>query len=163
MTKRQPRVLKRKPDADDVVASAKAVIRLVVNAPDLQISRAHKKLVISDMLWKITEAPYGKHTTELRTAAALRKSEKLQHEHVFPRAWLVERIIALPDRVDEIVARHAIACTVTEREAKQLNKVKELEGWARYRHLGIRVMRLSTTGQIEEYDLEKAEVDTQFR
>lgn len=156
MTRIKP--LRRKPDAEAVIASAKAVIRMIIAHPDPDVRREHKTLVVNDMIWKITEARYQKHKLELRSRAALSaKRADLRHEHVFTRQWLINQILTNPTQVDTLVDRYAVACVVTKDEAKELDKVKDRQGWARYR--GIDVVRVLDDGSHEPYDLAKAEAE----
>jgi hypothetical protein len=65
---------------------------------------------------------------------------KLQHEHVFTRKDITDRIIAEPERAREIL-RDAIACVVTVDEHRRLSRIGEaMRGWERYTEAGIEVI-----------------------
>jgi hypothetical protein len=107
----------------------------------LPILERHKRDIISGLLWKITEAR-GKYKTRYRSRAAMEKGAKVQHEHVFTRKDLTNRILAEPERAREIL-KSAIACVVTIEEHKRLSKVAEsICGWDRYAEVGIEVIDL---------------------
>lgn len=105
----------------------------------LPILERHKRDIISGLLWKITEAR-GKYTTRYRSRASMEAGAKLQHDHVFTRKDITDRIIAEPERAREIL-RHVIACVVTVDEHKRLSRVGEaIRGWDRYTEVGIEVI-----------------------
>jgi hypothetical protein len=132
---------KRRPTESDILESA---ITLVEATLRLDILDAHKRDVINGMLWKITEAR-GKYTTRFRSARAcnINGTEKLQHEHVFPRKVLIAAIMAEPARARELL-QSAVACVVTVEEHRRLNeatrKDPQLRGWGRYSAAGITII-----------------------
>lgn len=146
----------RRPDADAIVKSAKDAMRAVLESA--AVSRAHKYAVIDRMLWAITEEPWGKYTTPFRSMAAVqeRDESRLRHEHVYERNSLANMILDDPTRLDECSSL-AIACVVTVDEEKRLNgtggRTSTLQGWARYRALGIQVVRVNAVGEFEPIDL----------
>lgn len=117
------------------LASARRAIKAVLH---LDITKKHKRKLLNAMLWAITEAP-GKYNVRYITQAALRKGARkhLRHEHVYPRKWLIEKLLKSPQSVDKITKR-AIACVVTKSENKRLNRVPGA-GWKRYKQLTISV------------------------
>jgi hypothetical protein len=141
-----PIQFRRHPDADARIASAKRLVRLLLDATDLY--PAHRKEFIKLALWKVTEAEGTKLNTRFRSERAiLAPSGKLQHEHVFERAKMADALIAHPELADQILDR-AVGCLVTDAEHVLLNTVgkirPDLDGWDRYRHAGISVIDLMT-------------------
>lgn len=120
----------------EIIESATTVIEGCLSLPILE---RHKRDIISGMLWKITEAR-GKYTTRYRSKGAMEASARLQHEHVFTRKDLTDRILAEPERVREIL-RDAVACVITVDEHKRLSRVSEaFRGWERYTEARIEVI-----------------------
>lgn len=64
---------------------------------------------------------------------------KVQYEHVVPRKTLVDRMLAEPNAIPEILAS-AVACLVTVEEHRRLTALPPtIEAWDRYRAAGIEV------------------------
>jgi hypothetical protein len=132
------------PKGDERRRSAVNVARLALSAED--ILPEHRHWLLSVAVWKYTEAD-GKWNPRFRSRAALGVTDKrrLNHEHVFPRRWLRERMLAEPDRYREIMAM-AVACLVTRDEHLRLTEATrlqpELEGWSRYAAAAIEVVDL---------------------
>lgn len=140
----------RSATAAEIVASAKHLARIVL-ASD-QLLRRHRKKMLSEVLWLISEAD-GKYTTKFRSAEVVRLARdepesqmKIQHEHVFPRKSVTEKILENRDqmlqdfqRLDELL-EETIGCVVTAKEHKDL--INSNEGWARYAK--IEVLDMST-------------------
>jgi hypothetical protein len=113
--------------------------RAIEGCLTLDILERHKRDIISGMLWKITEAR-GKYTTRYRSKASMEAGTKLQHEHVFTRKDLTDRILAEPQHVREILC-DAIGCVVTVDEHKRLSRVAgTIRGWNRYTAAGVEVV-----------------------
>jgi hypothetical protein len=126
------------PTETEIVESVKTAIEGCLTLPILE---RHKKDIISGLLWKITEAR-GRYKTRYRSRAAMEQGAKLQHEHVFTRKDITDRILAQPERVREILS-DAIACVVTVDEHKRLSGLGESKrGWDRYAEVGIEVIDL---------------------
>jgi hypothetical protein len=60
---------------------------------------AHRKKMLKEMLWLISEAD-GKYSTRFRSAEVVRLARdqpnseaRIQHEHVFPRAEVADRLL----------------------------------------------------------------------
>lgn len=122
----------------EIIESATLAIEGCLTLP---IRERHKRDIISGLLWKITESR-GKYTTRYRSKAALEAAAevKLQHEHVFTRKDLTDRIIAEPERAREIL-RDAVACVVTVDEHRRLSRISSaFRGWDRYTEAGIGVI-----------------------
>ena len=104
----------RSAKANDIVASAKHLARLVLASEELL--HRHKKKILSEVLWFISEAD-GKYTTRFRSAEVVRLAReeptsltRIQHEHVFPRKKVTERILkdsnrllACPSLLDDLL------------------------------------------------------------
>ncbi len=98
--------------------------------------------MLSEVLWLISEAD-GKYSTRFRTAEVVRlaneepnSTTKVQHEHVFPRKKVTERILHQrqmilqhPQLLDSLLDE-TVGCVVTEQEHRSLPN--SLEGWKRY-------------------------------
>lgn len=99
------------------------------------------------MLWSLTEETFGKHTVPYRSraAATLGRGDAVIHEHVFPREWLVDRV--LDGMTAAEIVRHAVACLVTTEEDLQLRKVaRQHLGWERYKAAKIEVVLVDASG-----------------
>jgi hypothetical protein len=129
------------PAAAAVVQSAVHLIKLVLRDGS-DLLPEHRRMVIDAALWKITEAESRhKHRTRFCSQAVFSSPDcECRHDHVFQRAKMIDDLIASgPDAVDEIAAK-AVACTVTREEHLALNRYKQLDGWQRYRQVGITVI-----------------------
>ena len=73
------------------------------------------------------------------------KTNVVHHEHVITRKVLVDRLLANPDRVEEVL-NDAIGCVVLRAEHKLLAAAEKanpnLSGWERYKGAGIAVWDL---------------------
>lgn len=124
-----------KPHKDRNVRVSSAILA-IKNIALLNLYLAHKKELLSVCIWKITEAD-GKKKVRYWSEKAIQESiSKLQHEHVFERKELIERILSGEDI--DIVVKNAIACLVTKEEHSQLSLVNE-SGWERYKKANISV------------------------
>jgi hypothetical protein len=121
---------------EEKLASAKKAIRAIL---ELDILERHRDELLSLMIWKITEAG-GKYNLRFCTVGTLRNPvAKRQHEHVYPRKWLIAQLKADPSLVDEVLAK-AFGCVITIDEHRRLSAASRgLLGWDRYRAAGIRV------------------------
>ena len=132
---------KRSAIASEVISSAKHLARLVLMSDELL--HRHKKKILSEVLWLISEAD-GKYSTRFRSAEVVRlanqdpgSSTRIQHEHVFPRKGITERILKdvehflqHPAELDALL-ESTVACVVTADEHRDLDNSEE--GWARYK------------------------------
>jgi hypothetical protein len=96
------------PRAAERRRSAVQIAKLALSADGLLDEHRHQLLSVA--VWKHTEAD-GKFTTRFRSEGALEVSDSsmLNHEHVYPRKWLRERMLAEPSRVEEIISRPVVA------------------------------------------------------
>ncbi len=119
------------------IRSAKVAIRAVLPLPILD---RHKNELLSVLICKITQAE-GKYALRHKSAGTLANpSAKKQHEHVFPRKWLIAQL-KRPDIDIDAVSGDAIGCVVTIEEHKRLSRVDpELVGWQRYAAASIDVL-----------------------
>lgn len=116
-------------------------------APDLDAR--HRRVVVDRMLWSLTEEAFGKHTVPYRSRAAstLGRGDSVIHEHVFPREWLVDRVLDGMTSAD--IVRHAVACLVTKEEDLKLRAVgREHLGWERYKAAKIEVLLVDASGVV---------------
>lgn len=155
MTKPLARPPREKSDADASVVSAIEAIRVVHGAPHVALK--HKKLILSTMMWKVTEARWGKYDLPHRSRLARdAPPEEWRHEHVFPRKRAVEEILKVKaQEIDAVVRAHAIACVVTPAEAKRLDdkdrETPHLAGWERYRACKIHVVEVDLHGNVFDF------------
>lgn len=124
-------------DAEARRASAVRLAQVLVTADGLHPS--HRRHALSNAVWWYTEAD-GKLKVRYRSAAVVAGgATKVQHEHVVPRKLLVDRMLAEPNAIPEILAS-AVACLVTVEEHRRLTALPPtIEGWDRYRAVGIEV------------------------
>jgi len=107
---------------------------------------AHKKELLSICIWKITEAD-GKYKTRFMSENAINEfnQKNLQHEHVVERQFLVNELLNNPSDYKNTLSK-ALACIVTKEEHKKLTfatkENKNLQGWKRYKFIGIKVFDL---------------------
>ena len=131
----------RRPDADLRMASARKLIKMLLDADDLY--PAHRKEFVRLALWKVTEADGGKYNTRYRSRASCQPGMKLQHDHVYERGKMADELIANPEQMDKILDK-AVGCVVTKDEHKRLTKLSVsepyLQGWERYCVAGIEVI-----------------------
>jgi hypothetical protein len=134
-----------RPDRGEVVNSAVRGIEVILQHQDELLDR-HVNLLLSDLIWKISEADGGKYGCRYRSAEVLhsKTEQAIRHEHVVRRKTLRIRLRADPSRAREII-RDAIACVVTKAEDDRLRAVDpSREGWARYHDAGITVIDMAT-------------------
>ena len=137
-------------DRDDRIKSAVTAIKTLL---DLELYPSHKKELISVCIWKITEAD-GKLRTRYRSLGSLKAGSgtKLQHDHVFERKSLIQRLLNQREEV-QTVLNDAIGCVVTKEEHDHLTRVSrespDLEGWDRYKVAGIQVFDLEMQREID--------------
>lgn len=126
-------------------ASSVALARAVLAVRD-ELTMPHLREALTVALWKYTESD-GKYTTRYRSEAALHAPSRLvHHEHVITRRSLVDRLIADPDAVEEIMST-AVGCVVLRAEHASLGAIEKADpfatGWDRYRLAGITVWDLA--------------------
>ena len=119
-------------DADKIVTSARSAIACILGMGS-DVLEEHKKVLISRMIWKITEV-HGKYNTRYFSEKALKASkDDRRHDHVWTRKRMVERILADP-RILEHEVKQAIGCTVTKAEHEKLTGFyTSYDGWERYK------------------------------
>lgn len=115
----------------------------------LNLNQEIAKKILDTLIWKITEIN-GKHEgVEKWSEEALKiignkryYEKKLRHDHVFTRESLINELLEYPKRVDKILKK-AVACIVTKEEHGRLNKIKNVEGWDRYKEARISVKKVA--------------------
>lgn len=121
------------------IQSAKTLVQIALKNADLY--RSHRRKIISDAIWHITEAD-GKWKTRFKSRHVLYLAKNdpnslvpINHEHVFTRKALVDEILSrsvelLSDlnQLDDLLGT-AVGCIVTESEHDLLAPGV---GWARY-------------------------------
>jgi hypothetical protein len=121
----------------------------------------HHSELLSIGLWKWTEAsgvaPHAKYHVPLRSYGAidLATPASINHEHVWPRKWMVDQLLQRQDWTAESLRQfletYGVACVVTVEEHARLGASRS-SGWARYIDAGIRVRDMRTG---EEVDLNR--------
>lgn len=127
--------------------SAFQLIRHLLTFPS-EVSTFHQRDALSHALWKYTEAdgvaPHPKYHIRFRSLGALDlgRPAKVNHEHVWPRRWIIDRLKARTSWSDadlrSFLAEHAVACIVTVEEHARLGAVTGT-GWERYVRAGVEV------------------------
>lgn len=125
------------PDAEARRASAIRLAQVLVATDGIHPS--HRRHALTNAVWWYTEAD-GKLKVRYRSSGVLAGGAvKVHHEHVVPRKNLVDRMLADPDAIPEILAS-AVACLVTVEEHRRLTALPpSVEGWDRYRAAGVEV------------------------
>jgi hypothetical protein len=139
------------PDAGvpERTASAVAALWTLLEAPDLIL--AHRRHLLGIAIWKYTEAPgvppHPKYRLPYRTAGAMDicNMDMVQHEHVWPRKWIIDRLLRhheagwTREALADFMMKHGVSCTVTRTEHLLLNSCGDTEGWDRYAQVGLQV------------------------
>jgi hypothetical protein len=104
-----------------IVTAAEAIVRL-----PLEVDRRIKKRLLNGCLWQITQSKgVGKYNLRYATKAAAEllkdgRTSQLQHEHVYTRKLLVERLLEAQEGQIEVILRDAIGSVVTKAENEVL-------------------------------------------
>ncbi len=139
----------RSDQAEGKIASARALVELSLR--DTVMLPTHRKHLIKLAQWWVTEAD-GKWKTRFKSSKVLQLARdepgsqvRINHEHVFGRAELADRILKDPSQVDSVLEL-CIGCIVTVDEHQQLSALRGLQGWERYRVAGIEVCDTAVPG-----------------
>lgn len=157
--------------AEAVRRDAIAIATFAVNASDLR-EVTKRELLSKYVLVLLTHGTAnGKYGTRYRSKGALGIEDPatLEHEHVYPRKWLVKQMLDSPDAVEMVLTHFAIACTVTSDEHRRLAHAERanpaLTGWNRYHAAGVEVIDTATgalvpqtLGQLPQPPHERPEV-----
>ena len=134
-----------------------AVMQLLMPVPGLIMT--HRRELLTIALWKWTEAsgvaPHPKYNIRFATTGALNRdvTAKINHEHVWPRKWLIDNLLQRyrtsnePD-IWNFLAEYAVACIVTVDEHARLGGVTGV-GWQRYAAARIEVRDLQTMAPLD--------------
>lgn len=113
--------------------------------------RAHRKHLLKLAQWWVTEAD-GKWRTRFRSARVIELAHdqpesqvSINHEHVYGRAELAERMLEDPSQVAAILEL-CVGCIVTVEEHRVLSAQRGVQGWDRYRAAGVRVLDTAAHG-----------------
>ena len=154
-SKRLTETFSKRDNAEEIIASAKKLAVLVLQNEELHLR--HRRAMIKNILWWISEA-HGKYTTQYRSKAVVAlalsdptSTEKVQHEHVFPRAKVADQmlkekdaLLRAPAKLDQLLSS-TVGCVVLASEHRQLDN--HAEGWRRYAK--VPVLDMSTTPPTE--------------
>ena len=130
----------RRANSAEIIASAKKMAALVLRSEELHMR--HRKKMLKEVLWWISEAD-GKYAARYRSKAVValaqsepQSTEKVQHEHVFPRAKVADTLLkrrsewlTSPSELESILD-DTVGCVVLASEHRALND--KAEGWKRY-------------------------------
>ena len=125
--------------------SALALMRQVVAMKGVLPN--HHREQVSLASWKWTEAtgqaPHAKYNLRYVSKGVMEAAPeaRINHEHVFPRKWLVEQLLKIDPFATEFetfLDQHGVACVVTVEEHAALG-ASPGRGWMRYVHAGIEV------------------------
>src|SRR4051794_24082351 len=148
------------PAMDEVRLSALRAVQQLLQPVD-GLSPAHRRELLSISLWKWTEAagvaPHPKFNVRYATPAALDHSQptKVNHEHLWPRKWIIDRLLEpgktwAEDDLRTFLEDHGVACIVTVKEHGELSKLTSgPEGWDRYKRAGLQVRDLAGDGFLD--------------
>jgi hypothetical protein len=140
-------MFKSHPQSEARKRSAVILIKRLLLEKKPEVLPAHRRELLSVLLWKITEAESPKCKTRFQSLRASRCSEKvkLRHDHIFQRSKMIAALEkASANKIDGIL-KNAFGCTVTIKEHNRLCKFdKEYDGWARYRKARIKVINTET-------------------
>lgn len=127
------------PEGEARRESIRKLVHHVLTARDSGVMERHIKNVLDTLIWKYTEAD-RKENLRYRTMAAMRKEGPVRHEHVYPKAEMIKRLIkaSSPRDIDNILSE-ACGCLVTELEHTRLKPFDNLYGWERYKRAGVAV------------------------
>ncbi|GAB2553159.1 hypothetical protein [Kribbella endophytica] len=121
------------------------------------VTPQHHNEQLSIGLWKWTEAegvsPYAKYNTRYISAGVKNATApaSINHEHVWTRKELREKLLAKPRDVEELeqfLTTYGVACIVTVQEHGKLSTSKKA-GWLRYVEQGIAVWDRQTEGWVD--------------
>lgn len=136
--------------ADAARRDAITLAKFAVGSPDLR-DVTRKELLSRYVLILLTHGTAnGKYGTRYRSKGALEVTDPatLEHEHVYPRKWLIEQMLDSPSSVELVLTHFAIACTVTTAEHRLLARAEranpELAGWERYHAAGVEVIDMAS-------------------
>lgn len=136
--------------ADAVRRDAIALAKFAVTSPDLRDNTARRCSASTSCSSSLTGPRTASTTrsTGRRVPWPVSDPALLEHEHVYPRKWLIEQMLAEPSAVELILTTFALACTVTKDEHRRLAAAERanlgLDGWQRYYAAGIAVLLRSS-------------------
>lgn len=126
--------------------SLAGVIKILMESTDVDLK--HRRQLVDIALWKYTEASgmhsYPKYNLRYVSDGArnLNNRSKLNHEHVWSRLWILDRLFGKAsweiDDLSDFLRKYAVACVVTIGEHGLLGD-KTAIGWNRYAKAGISV------------------------
>lgn len=135
--------------AAERMASVLSLIEQLLRLKGVQV--AHQKVVLSEALWKWTEAPgmapYAKYNIRycsegVVNAARNGPHQDINHEHVHTRKSIIQSLLKRHDwdrrRLEDFFINQGHACIVTLAEHAALGLSSRV-GWDRYADAGVRV------------------------
>jgi hypothetical protein len=135
----------------DFEAKLSDVKKVLASLLQLDISLDIKKRMVGYIVWEITTYLHGNFKGRYRSKGAIAPGAIIQRDHVNQKARIIERLLASPDQIDSILGG-LIHCVVTKEEHDQLTAYSKMnpdvDGWDRYRMVGVEVMDMSTGEQL---------------
>ncbi len=122
--------------SQEIIDSAVLAVKQILEMKD--VLEKHKKEMLSDMIWKISEAN-GKWNTRYFSEGVLDdKDAKIHHEHVITRKEIITQLLENPKDYKNILL-NVTACIVTTDEHDLLGMQNSVSGWDRYKKAGVKV------------------------
>lgn len=151
----------RAADAQRKVDSARQLVIMAISGHGMLHS--HRRHLLKLAQWWVTEAD-GKWRTRFRSQAvvhlAMTEPEaqvRINHEHVYGRASLADRMLADPTQVEPILEL-CVGCIVTVDEHRRLSALRDAEGWERYERAGVFVVDAESSSNPAEWHLFRGHV-----
>jgi len=147
-------------DAEARIRSAKRLVVILIPLlqGEAEILHTHRKSIMSEALWKLTEAETQKYKTRYCSKAVWELPDldsagiDLIHEHVFQKAIMAEQLLRDVSMDVKKTLENAFGCVVTKKEHDRLADYGHEDGWKRYRMAGIAVVNAEksdrTTGKV---------------
>jgi len=133
----------KKYQKEEIILSTTNAIRYILKIPNSEVLEKHKKDLLDEMIWKLTEAG-GKHNqryisegVDLKRKSGDWSIKGLRLEHVYTRKSIISELLACPSDMNSILEK-AIGCVVTAEEHDKLPH-RDYFGWDRYKQAKIRV------------------------
>ncbi len=151
-------------------SALQAVHHLLQPLPALSLP--HRRELLSIALWKWTEAsgiaPYAKFNLRYVSDGARNTAviSRINHEHVWPRKWIIDRLVAgsrtwEASDLRAFLDQYGVACVVTVGEHARLSGIRSEEGWERYAAAGVGVFDLQEQGPFDLPQIDATAVDVE--
>lgn len=139
----------RAKNSKEKIDSARELVRVALR--DTSMLPAHRKHLLKLAQWWVTEAD-GKWKTRFRSVEVVRLARDdphsdvlINHEHVYGRAELADRMLRDHGQVDDILEL-CVGCIVTVEEHRRLSAQRHQRGWDRYLEAKVPVLDTAAAG-----------------